>query len=87
MCWGEGVLRWRQPCPDGVLRDLEHPCPNGCGPGWRLPSAENCQVIDPGLDSAADDDRPVRAPGRADQVNQLGGAFVADALETWGFER
>jgi hypothetical protein len=80
MCQGKGVLRWRQLCPDGVLRELEHPCPNGCGSSWKQPAAEEGQVIDPD-----DEDRPVRARGRADEVNNLGGDFVGRALEAWGF--
>lgn len=82
MCRGEGMLRWQQPFPDGVLRELEHPCPNGCGAGWRHPAAENGQVIEAG----EDDDRPVRAKGRADEANAMGGPFVGRALEAWGFK-
>jgi hypothetical protein len=80
MCQGEGVLRWRQPFPDGVLREVEHPCPNGCGAVWKHPAAEDGQVIDPD-----DEDRPARARGHADEVNDLGGPFVSRALEAWGF--
>ncbi|WP_312024882.1 hypothetical protein [Kibdelosporangium aridum] len=80
------MLRWQQPCPDGVLRELEHPCPNGCGDGWHHPDAENDQVIEV-LDGelVEDDDRPGRRLGRADQANTVGGEFVATALEAWGF--
>ncbi|WP_235038987.1 hypothetical protein [Kibdelosporangium aridum] len=90
MCQGAGVLRWQQPCPDGVLRELEHPCPNGCGDGWRHPNAENNQVIEVVADHGgeleqAEDDRPSRRIGRVDQANTLGGEFVATALEAWGF--
>jgi hypothetical protein len=81
MCQGEGVLRWRQPFPDGVLRDLEHPCPNGCGDTWTLPAAEEHQVIAP--ESGAD--AVPRRRGRADEVNDLSGDFVGRALEVWGF--
>jgi hypothetical protein len=81
MCLGEGALRWLQPFPDGVLRELEHPCPNGCGEVWKHPVAENGQVT--GWED--DEDRPVRARGRADEVNELGGQFVGRALEAWGF--
>jgi hypothetical protein len=81
MCQGEGVLRWRQPFPDGVLRDLEHPCPNGCGDSWKLPAAEEDQVVDP-----SGEERLQRRPGRTDEVNNLGGDFVGRALEAWGFK-
>src|SRR5882724_4631766 len=81
MCQGAGVLRWRQPFPEGVLRDLEHPCPNGCGGQWKHPAAEDDQVIDP-----ADEDRPARARGCADEVNGMGGDFVGRVLEAWGFK-
>jgi hypothetical protein len=81
MCAGAGVLRWRQPFPDGVLRDLEHPCPNGCGDQWKHPAADEDQVIDP-----QNEDRPVRARGRTDEVNGMGGDFVGRALEAWGFK-
>ncbi|MET0235765.1 MAG: hypothetical protein ABW224_14065 [Kibdelosporangium sp.] len=84
MCGGEGVLRWQQPFPDGVLRELEHPCPKGCGPGWRHPAAENNQVIAVEADPA-DHERPARAKGCADEANTIGGAFVATALEAWRF--
>ena len=89
MCRGEGMLRWQQPFPDGVLRELEHPCPNGCGPGWRHPAAENDQVIDGDPENGKngdEGDRPVRARGRADEANAMGGAFVGQALEAWGFK-
>lgn len=85
MCRGEGVLRWQQPFPDGVLRELEHPCPNGCGPGWRHPAARDDQVIEDG-EGRAVDDRPARAKGRADEANTMGGTFVGQALEAWGFK-
>nr|WP_232327971.1 hypothetical protein [Kibdelosporangium sp. MJ126-NF4] len=85
MCAGAGVLRWQQPCPDGVLREMEHPCPNGCGQGWRHPAAENHQVIEAVADDEDPVDQPARRPGRADQANDLGGEFVATALEAWGF--
>ena len=81
MCGGEGVLRWRQPCADGVLRELEHPCPNGCGGQWRHPAARRDQVITPD----DDEELPARRRGRADEVNDLGGDFVGRALEAWGF--
>ncbi|MEV4318403.1 hypothetical protein [Actinocrispum sp. NPDC049592] len=82
MCGGEGVLRWRQPCPDGVLREMEHPCPNGCGTSWKLPAAQQDKVI-----AAADQDElPERRRGRADEANTLGGEFVGRALRAWGFQ-
>nr|CTQ92153.1 hypothetical protein [Kibdelosporangium sp. MJ126-NF4] len=41
------------------------------------------------IEAVADDedpvDQPARRPGRADQANDLGGEFVATALEAWGF--
>lgn len=81
MCQGAGVLRWRQPFPDGVLRDLEHPCPNGCGDSWKLPAAEQGQVMDPDLG----EELPQRRRGRVDEVNGLSGDFVGRALDAWGF--
>lgn len=81
MCRGEGVLRWRQPFPDGVLRDLEHPCPNGCGDTWRHPAAEDDKVI-----GDQSDTRPARRRGHADEVNDISGDFVGRVLEAWGFK-
>jgi hypothetical protein len=81
MCEGAGVLRWRQPFPDGVLRDLEHPCPNGCGAGWKHPAGANQQVVT----SGDDEEVPVRRRGRAAEANDLGGDFVGRVLKAWGF--
>ncbi|WP_246367500.1 hypothetical protein [Kibdelosporangium persicum] len=69
-----------------MLRDLEHPCPNGCGQGGRRPAGKNHQVIEVAGDLGDDErDRPARRRGRADQANDVGGEFVATALEAWGF--
>jgi hypothetical protein len=35
-----------QMCPDGVLREMSHPCIHGCGGHWRQPVAENDVVVD-----------------------------------------
>ncbi|WP_189209772.1 MULTISPECIES: hypothetical protein [Actinokineospora] len=54
-CEGLGLLRWQQAIPteDGfVLREMEHPCPKGCGGHWRHPAAEADLVIDLGLPGA-----------------------------------
>jgi hypothetical protein len=48
------VLRWQQafPAADGfVLREMEHPCPMGCGESWLHPAAEAGLVVE----SAAED--------------------------------
>lgn len=88
MCGGEGVLRWRQPFPDGVLRELEHPCPNGCGTAWKHPVAQEDQVIGDDRVGAGriGDARPARRRGNSDEVNEVGGDFVGRALEAWGFK-
>lgn len=86
VCAGAGVLRWRQPCSDGVLRDMEHPCPHGCGQGWRHPAAENHQVIGAVTEDGDQEGRPCRRRGRADGANEVGGEFVATALAAWGFD-
>lgn len=68
-CDGEGVLRWTQPVPgpDGwVLRELEHPCPAGCGDTWKHPVAEADRVV------GAPSDAPQRARGNADEANEIG---------------
>src|SRR5215472_9294111 len=50
VCNDTGVMRWRQPTkgPDGqfILREMEHPCVNGCGETWTLPAAERALVVD-----------------------------------------
>lgn len=48
-CDGVGVLRWQQAFPTAsgfVLREMEHPCPLGCGRTWHHPAAEAGRVID-----------------------------------------
>lgn len=35
LCHGTGVMVWTQMCPDGVLRELAHPCiEDGHANGW-----------------------------------------------------
>ncbi|GAA4426501.1 hypothetical protein GCM10023148_29910 [Actinokineospora soli] len=50
-CDGLGVLRWQQAIPTAagfVLREMEHPCPMGCGPTWHYPAAEADVVVESG---------------------------------------
>jgi hypothetical protein len=47
LCADTGVMRWMQPnmeCTE--LREMTHPCVNGCGESWRHPAAEKDLVID-----------------------------------------
>lgn len=46
LCEDTGYFRWMQMCPDGVLREMTHPCIHGCGGHWRQPAAENDLVVD-----------------------------------------
>ncbi|HWE91575.1 MAG TPA: hypothetical protein VG317_19095 [Pseudonocardiaceae bacterium] len=46
LCEDTGYFRWTQMCPDGVLREMTHPCIHGCGGHWRQPAAENDLVVD-----------------------------------------
>jgi hypothetical protein len=87
-CADTGELRWQQPTtggPDGqaVLRELTHPCPAGCGPGWRHPAAEQHRVVDQASDVPAlppDAQQPATRPrGQADAAQQLPDQF-ADIL-------
>jgi hypothetical protein len=75
------MLRWQQPCADGVLRKMAHPCPNGCGQEWKHPAAEEGHVIE------GPDQRPMRVRGQVDDTNDIGGDFVGRALEAWGFRK
>jgi hypothetical protein len=35
LCHGTGTMTWTQMCPDGVLRELSHPCvEDGHATGW-----------------------------------------------------
>jgi hypothetical protein len=48
LCGGTGEMVWQQPVPgpDGyVLRQVSHPCTNGCSGWWKLPAAERSDVI------------------------------------------
>lgn len=69
-CGGDGVMRWQQPEPDGrggtILREMEHPCPAGCGPEWKHPHAERRRVVEPG-----GTDAPTRVDGQAKAAQQL----------------
>ncbi|WP_237774659.1 hypothetical protein [Actinosynnema sp. ALI-1.44] len=42
-------------------------------------------MIEAVADDEVEEDRPGRRRGRADQANDMGGEFVATALEAWGF--
>lgn len=68
-CDGTGVMRWQQPTPDGhgatILREMEHPCPQGCGGEWKQPHAEHGRVVD------ARDDAPAKVQGQAAAANRL----------------
>ncbi|MGH3862137.1 hypothetical protein [Actinokineospora sp.] len=69
-CDGHGVIRWQQPWPDGeggtILRDMEHPCPAGCGPEWKHPHAERGRVVE-----SSGIDAPTRVAGQAKAAQQL----------------
>lgn len=73
-CLGEGVLRWSQPstAPDGttVMRELEIPCPAGCGGDWKHPAAEAGRTIH------APSEVPERVRGQADAANGIGADFI-----------
>lgn len=81
-CDGGGVMRWKQPEPDGdggmLLREMEHPCPRpGCGPGWKHPHAERDRVV------AAPNDAPARAGGQAAAANKLPDALGEELLQIY----
>lgn len=78
LCEGTGVMSWKQPAPDGVLRTLEVPCPNGCGGHWKHPHAERDRVVE------QPDDRPTRVRGWADEANEIGADFIRKTLKNWG---
>ncbi|HEX7662597.1 MAG TPA: hypothetical protein VF444_24290 [Pseudonocardiaceae bacterium] len=44
------MIRWIQPVPqdDGsfLMREMEHPCTEGCGGWWRQPAAESGNVVE-----------------------------------------
>lgn len=81
-CGGEGVLRWTQPTPgpDGgvLMRELEIPCPDGCGGDWKHPAAEADRVVD------APTDAPERVRGHADAANETGADFIKRFLTDKG---
>lgn len=72
-------MSWQQPYPDGVLRTIEMPCPNGCSGEWHYPAAERDRVIE-------QDNLPASKHGRITEANKGGGDFIAKALEQWGIE-
>ncbi|MGH3864077.1 hypothetical protein [Actinokineospora sp.] len=71
------MLRRQQAAPDGqggtLLREMEHPCPAGCGPEWKHPHAELDRVIEPG-----DTEPPQRIDGEAKAAQQLHPALGAE---------
>lgn len=81
-CDGGGVMRWQQPEPDGqggtILRDMEHPCPLGCGPQWKHPHAERGRVVD-----GAPGDRPARVEGQAKAANRLPAVLGEELLRIY----
>lgn len=79
LCQGTGTMSWQQPCPDGTMRTMEWPCPNGCGGHWKHPAAQSGRVIE-----QTPDDLP--ATGARAAANEIGGDFIAQALENWGIE-
>jgi hypothetical protein len=55
LCHGTGVMAWTQMCPDGVLRQLTHPCTrDGHAPGWHRSVDAEHRVVDAPGDSDPD---------------------------------
>lgn len=51
LCADTGVMRWMQPNMDCTeLREMVHPCVNGCGDTWRHPAAERDAVVEDGAE-------------------------------------
>lgn len=53
-------MAWMQPLLENgtwVLREMSHPCPEGCSGWWKLPAAEQGGVV-PGLAAEANGHRP-----------------------------
>lgn len=55
LCGGSGSMTWQQPSPgpDGkmILTEVSHPCVQGCSGWWKLPAAEQVDVVEPDTDS------------------------------------
>lgn len=85
-CDGTGVMRWQQPMPDEqgrtILREMEHPCPAGCGGDWKHPHAERGRVVESDANDA-----PTRIDGEAkaaQQLHPLLGAELERIFEKFG---
>ncbi|MPY79787.1 MAG: hypothetical protein GEV04_15225 [Actinophytocola sp.] len=73
-------MSWQQPSPDGrEMRQIDWPCPNGCGSHWKHSAAEAGRVVEP-----EPDDLP--AQGNREAANEIGADFIASALKRWGIE-
>ncbi|MDX8143160.1 hypothetical protein SK854_13615 [Lentzea sp. BCCO 10_0061] len=57
LCDDTGVMTWLQPVPnaDGTLtmKQMNHPCVNGCSGWFKLPVRETSNVVDPSAGDAA----------------------------------
>ncbi len=73
-------MSWQQPCPDGTLRQVDWPCPNGCGGHWQHPAAESVRVVE-----ESPDDLPAHRGGAVEETSHIGAEFIAAALRGWGF--
>jgi hypothetical protein len=92
VCHDTGVMRWQQPSlgPNGetVLREMEHPCVNGCEGDWKYPAAETSAVVN------SPDDLPdiresgpvARVRGQADEANEIGTDFIVEFVRSRGFK-
>ncbi|MGH3625780.1 MAG: hypothetical protein ACRDQ5_29075 [Sciscionella sp.] len=93
-------MTWTQPNRDGTeLREMSHPCINGCGGHWKHPAAEQGRVIGGSSDSAALFPRTTRdstAPLEdnydpnarlTEQFDQRGEGYVQAFLDWWGIKR
>jgi hypothetical protein len=100
VCHDTGVMRWQQPtsgpASQFVLREMEHPCVNGCGEVWTLPAAERDQAVDAPTEPtelpATRETYPEgRLIGHADDVPEayvdFVRRFVHDRGLRWGNER
>lgn len=91
MCHGQGVMRWQQPSrgPDGqfLLREMEHPCVNGCGDRWKHPAGEASVVIDcpSGLPAEQEGLPSTRQKGLVDEANGIGAEFITNFVRSQGF--
>ncbi|MCE7008745.1 hypothetical protein LWC34_38930 [Kibdelosporangium philippinense] len=67
-----------------ILREMQLPCPHGCGDTWKYPAAETDRVIN------TPDDRPERVRGQVDAMEAASRAsghadFLRAALSSAGY--